>query len=113
MDVAKEVSALRGEFNIKFYNEAKKHANYMAKHGIQSHDNFISRSKRLGGNCAEACCESWPGQTLEEAAKDAFFVSWPASPSHWKIATTPCKYFGIAMTTGVNGITYTCCIVGY
>ena len=68
---------------------------------------------RLGGNCAEICSESWPGQTLAETAEDAFQFSWPASPGHWKVAIEPCKHFGAAMTRGKNGITYTCIIVSY
>ena len=104
---------LNGDFNIIYYKEAKAHADYMARNCRQSHDGFSSRANRLGGKCAEACSESWRGQSLEEAARDAFFVSWPASPGHWKIAVTPCKYYGIAASRGKNNIIYTCCIVGY
>ena len=107
-----KVGCLRGEFNITYYNEAKNHANYMATVERQSHYGFKQRNKRLGG-CVEICCESWPNQSLAKAAKDAFTVSWPTSPDHWRVAVTPCKYFGCAMAKGRNGITYTCIIVSY
>ena len=115
----KKAGCLNGEFNINFYKEAKKHADYMAKYGRQSHDDFINRKNRLSGDCAEICCESWPGQTLGGAAKDAFTVSWPASSNHWRTAIKACKYYGIASSVGnprLNNqgpIIYTCLIVGY
>jgi len=62
---------------------------------------------------AEIASQSWPGQTLQEAAEDAFNVSWPASPGHWAIANRDCIYYGTSMKRGKNGIVYTSMVIGY
>ena len=108
-----------GDFKTAFYWEAERHSRYMAKHGRQNHDFFIKRVKRLQllfPECrefAEICSESWPGQTIKETAWDAFNISWPASPGHYKIAKARSKYWAGAIVKGKNGICYVTIIVAY
>lgn len=112
------LSLIEGTWNEDFQNEASNHAAYQARKQFQSHYGFSKRTKRLNdkySDCkfAEICCEAWPGQSEDEAVKDAFTVSWPASKAHWKVVIKPCTFFGIAMFRGKNKIFYTCMLVGY
>ena len=110
-------SITEGTYNQIIFAEAYMHAHRQARAGRQSHDGHDARVARLQVlypdlRFREICSQSWAGQNYYEAAYDAFNVSWPSSDGHWEVANSPCRYYGISMARGRNGIIYVCMIVG-
>ena len=109
-------SITEGTYNQTIFVEAYMHAHRQARAGRQSHDGHDARVARLHVlypdlRFREICSQSWAGQNYYEAAYDAFNVSWPSAKGHWEVANSPCRYYGISMARGRNGIIYVCMIV--
>lgn len=105
-----------GEENNALNMASERHAQYMASHETQGHQNWNARKTRVeratGLRCEEVCAESWPNQNEEKAASE-MFKSWVSSQGHWGIIDSAnCKMYGFAMEKGKNGIWYGCGIIG-
>jgi hypothetical protein len=91
--------------------EAQSHSSHQASIGVQGHHNWDSRFQRInsrlpGGLLAqEVVAESWPGQSLVEAAEDCVHC-WRQSPGHWEAVRGRHRLFGYDMKRGGNGIWY-------
>jgi hypothetical protein len=91
--------------------ETESHAFHQASIALQGHHNWESRfhaiNARLPGGllAQEVCAESWPGQSLVEAA-DECVDSWRQSPGHWEAVHSHHALFGYDMQRGANGVWY-------
>ena len=89
----------------------EKHSTYQARIQLQGHHFWESRfhqlNAALGGGLTvtEVCAESWPGETLVEAAHECVH-SWRQSPGHWSAVSAPNRFYGYDMKRGANGIWY-------
>jgi hypothetical protein len=97
--------------------EAEGHSEYQAKICVQGHHNWGSRFKRIisrftgGITASEVCAESWPGDSLVEAAIECVRC-WRLSSGHWSAVRARCTYFGYDMKRGKNGVWYATGIFG-
>lgn len=93
---------------------AEGHAEYMAKTGVQGHQNFQARydqiRKELGLRATEICAESWSWETTVEDAARSMFDSWQRSDGHWKVCAGEWDCYGAAMAKG-RRVWYGCVIV--
>jgi hypothetical protein len=100
-----------GQLSPILTRETENHAWHQARITLQGHHNWDSRFHAInaelpGGLLArEVCAESWPGQTLVEAAEECVH-SWRQSPGHWDAVRTQHPLFGYDMKRGVNGVWY-------
>lgn len=91
--------------------EAQSHSTHQASIGVQGHHDWDYRFQRInsslpGGLLAqEVVAESWPGQSLVEAAEDCVHC-WRQSPGHWEAVRGRHRLFGYDMKRGRNGIWY-------
>jgi hypothetical protein len=91
--------------------ETESHALHQASISLQGHHNWESRfhaiNARLPGGllAQEVCAESWPGQSLVEAA-DECVSSWRQSPGHWDAVRSRHALFGYDMKRGASGVWY-------
>lgn len=97
--------------------EAKSHSNYQAEIGVQGHHHWDTRFQRIGQKlpgglmAQEVVAESWPNETLIDAAVDCV-ASWRQSPGHWGAVKRRQPLFGYDMRLGRNGIWYATGIFG-
>jgi hypothetical protein len=97
--------------------EAKSHSAYQADIGVQGHHHWDSRFQRIGQKlpgglmAQEVVAESWPNETLIDAAVDCV-ASWRQSPGHWGAVKRRHPLFGYDMRLGRNGIWYATGIFG-
>lgn len=104
-------ASTRGHFSQLLSGEAESHAGHQAHITLQGHHNWESRFHKInallpGGLVArEVCAESWPGQTLMEAAEECVH-SWRQSPGHWEAVSSRHELFGYDMKLGRNGVWY-------
>ncbi|QDU31877.1 hypothetical protein ETAA8_70380 [Anatilimnocola aggregata] len=102
--------------------EAEKHSTHQASINLQGHHNWEARfhqinqglATRVGGSSfssKEVCAESWPGQTLLDAAEECVH-SWSQSSGHWSAVSAAHGYFGYDMKRGSNGVWYATGIFG-
>jgi hypothetical protein len=100
-----------GELSSILTRETENHAWHQASIGLQGHHNWDSRfhaiNAQLPGGLAarEVCAESWPGQSLVDAAEECV-DSWRQSPGHWEAVSSRHALFGYDMKRGANGIWY-------
>lgn len=91
--------------------ETENHAWHQARITLQGHHNWDSRFHAInaqlpGGLLArEVCAESWPGQTLVEAAEECVH-SWRQSSGHWNAVSSRHPLFAYDMKRGANGVWY-------
>lgn len=91
--------------------ETAKHAQHQASIRLQGHHNWSTRfhqiNSRLPSNLVanEVCAESWPGQTLVEAAEECVHC-WRQSSGHWDHVRRRHAQFGYDIRRGTNGIWY-------
>jgi hypothetical protein len=91
--------------------ETESHASYQASITLQGHHHWESRFHSINARlpaglvAQEVCAESWPGQTLVEAADDCVHA-WRQSPGHWEAVRSRHALFGYDMQRGNNGIWY-------
>lgn len=96
--------------------EAEKHSVHQASINLQGHHNWESRFHTINaglgaGGAKEVCAESWPGQTLLDAAEECVH-SWSQSSGHWASVSAKHAYFGYDMKRGTNGVWYATGIFG-
>ena len=91
--------------------ETESHSCHQASIALQGHHNWESRFQSIAGRLPpgllpqEVCAESWPGQSLVEAA-DECVSSWRFSPGHWEAVRSRHALFGYDMKRGANGVWY-------
>ena len=106
-----------GTFDPMLAKEAESHSLHQARIQSQGHHNWDRRFRRInealptGMTATEVCAESWPGQTLAEAATECV-NSWRQSPGHWKAVSGACPVYGYDMKRGRNGTWYATGILG-
>lgn len=106
-----------GELDEYLASEAESHSTYQARVRLQGHQAWESRFHRInarlpGGLLAkEVCAESWPGESLLEAAIDCV-QCWRQSSGHWRAVRSAQPLFGYDMRRGSNGIWYATGIFG-
>jgi hypothetical protein len=96
--------------------EAEKHSQHQASINLQGHHNWEARFHQINaglrvGGAKEVCAESWPGQSLLDAAEECVH-SWSQSPGHWAGVSGRHAYFGYDMKRGTNGVWYATGIFG-
>lgn len=96
--------------------EAEKHSVHQASINLQGHHNWEARFHQINaglgaGGAKEVCAESWPGQTLLDAAEECVH-SWSQSSGHWASVSAKHAYFGYDMKRGTNGVWYATGIFG-
>lgn len=106
-----------GELDAYLVSEAESHSAYQARIRLQGHHSWESRFHRInsrlpGGLLAsEVCAESWPGESLLEAAIDCV-QCWRLSSGHWRSVKAAHPVFGYDIRRGSNGIWYATGIFG-
>jgi uncharacterized protein YkwD len=104
-------SLATGQQNMTLQATAQTHARYQARHKTQGHQHWDDRVRHLRRQmpaCSEfreVCNESWPGQSISQAAAE-MYRSWKLSPGHWSAVDGRCDFWGYAMVRGSNGIWY-------
>lgn len=96
--------------------EAEKHSVHQASINLQGHHNWDARFHQINaglgvGGAKEVCAESWPGQTLLDAAEECVH-SWSQSSGHWASVSAKHAFFGYDMKRGTNGVWYATGIFG-
>jgi len=110
-------ASTNGKFDPMLAKEAERHSLHQARIQTQGHHNWNRRFRRInaqlpaGLTACEVCAESWPGQTLEEAAAECV-NSWRQSPGHWRAVSGECPLYGYDMKRGRNGVWYATGIFG-
>jgi hypothetical protein len=110
------VLSLNGKQHPILQQAAERHASYQSDHRMQGHQNWEQRildlQQRLPKmHFVEVANESWPGQSVENAARE-MFRSWSLSDGHWAAVNGECKIWGYAMVLSSNGMWYACGIFG-
>ena len=109
-------ASTNGTFDPMLAKEAERHSLYQARVQRQGHHNWDARFRRInaklpGLTACEVCAESWPGESLVEAAVECV-NSWRQSPGHWRAVSQACPVYGYDMKRGNNGIWYATGIFG-
>jgi hypothetical protein len=92
-------------------SETDTHARYQASIRLQGHHHWDQRFQQINGQLPsnlvanEVCAESWPGQTLVEAAEECVHC-WRQSSGHWDHVRRRHAHFGYDIHRGQNGIWY-------
>jgi len=97
--------------------EAAAHSRHQASINFQGHHTWDARfqsiNARLPAGCVsyEVCAESWPGQSLLDAAHECV-DSWRQSSGHWGQVSRQAEYYGFDMQRGTSGVWYATGIFG-
>jgi hypothetical protein len=100
-----------GHLSQLLTRETENHAWHQASIGLQGHHHWDARFHWIGaqlpGNLAarEVCAESWPGQSLLDAAEECVH-SWRQSPGHWEAVSSRHALYAYDMKRGARGIWY-------
>jgi hypothetical protein len=100
-----------GKLDPALAKEARSHSRYQARIRVQGHHNWGRRFPRLsallpfGLRAQEVVAESWPHESLVDAAVDCV-DSWRHSSGHWSAVRARQPRFGYDMQRGSNGIWY-------
>ncbi|MCE9555471.1 MAG: hypothetical protein K8T91_19155, partial [Planctomycetes bacterium] len=106
-----------GKVNVTLTSFAEEHSQYMAAVQVQGHQDWENRfhqlEARIPGDLtpSEVAAESWPGQSLVDAAEECVH-SWRQSSGHWDAVRHRHPIFGFDMKLGRNGIWYATGIFG-
>ena len=90
---------------------SRRHSLHMAAITRGGHHNWESRFHRINGQLPgghlsqEVCAESWPGQSMMDAAIDCVHC-WRQSSGHWRAVGRRHTFFGYDMKLGRNGVWY-------
>lgn len=93
------------------FAEARSHSSDQARRRVQGHHNWAARFPRIsnllprGLRAQEVVAESWPGESILDAAVDCVDC-WRQSPGHWNAVRRDQPLFGYDMKLGDNGIWY-------
>ncbi len=94
-----------------FADAATAHSQHQAEIELQGHHQWERRFQELLAQLPgdllpyEVCAESWPDETLIEAAHECV-DSWRQSSGHWLRVAAQTRYFAYDMKRGDNGIWY-------
>ena len=100
-----------GRPNQTLFAEARSHSFDQARRRVQGHHNWAARFPRIsnllprGLRAQEVVAESWPGESIIDAAVDCVDC-WRQSPGHWNAVRSDQPVFGYDMKRGENGIWY-------
>lgn len=103
--------SIEADWDPTLAHAVEDHSHHQARINRQGHHNWESRFHRLnallgnGERTQEVCAESWPGQTLVEAAEECVH-SWRQSSGHWSAVSARQRRFAYDMKRGSNGIWY-------
>jgi hypothetical protein len=98
-------------------SEAESHSQYQARIRLQGHHRWAARFPRInallpqGLTAREVCAESWPGESLVEAAIECVRC-WRLSSGHWSAVRARQGRYGYDIKRGGNGIWYATGIFG-
>jgi hypothetical protein len=104
-------ASTRGHFHPVLAVEAASHSDHQARIRVQGHHSWETRFHRInsrigsGASATEVVAESWPGETLVEAAVECVH-SWRQSPGHWRAVRSDHADYGYDIRRGSNGIWY-------
>jgi hypothetical protein len=104
-------SSTDGHLSQLLTQETESHAWHQASIGLQGHHNWDARFHAIGAQlpgglaAREVCAESWPGQSLFDAAEECVH-SWRQSSGHWQAVSSCHPLYGYDMKRGKNGIWY-------
>ena len=100
-----------GDFSPVLAQEAERHSMHQAQLRVQGHHSWETRFHQInarlgqGMRATEVVAESWPGETLVEAAEECVH-SWRQSSGHWSAVVRPHRAWAYDMKRGHNGIWY-------
>jgi hypothetical protein len=100
-----------GEATELLMHEAASHSRHQAAICLQGHHRWDERFHAINARlppdlvAQEVCAESWPGESLVEAAQGCVHA-WRQSSGHWDAVSTHHRYYGYDMQRGANGIWY-------
>ncbi|MBS0208632.1 MAG: hypothetical protein JSS27_06715 [Planctomycetes bacterium] len=104
-------ASTQGQWCNVLRDEATSHSDHQAEIRVQGHHNWGSRFQRILGRmpsglrAQEVVAESWPHESLVDAAVDCVGC-WRQSPGHWSAVRASQPRFGYDMRRGTNGIWY-------
>ena len=81
-------ASTKGSFDPYLAEEARRHSEHQARIQRQGHHNWERRFHRINAKlppgllAREVCAESWPGETLVDAAEECVRC-WRLSSGHW------------------------------
>jgi hypothetical protein len=110
-------ASTQGNISATLLGAARSQSDYQAAIGVQGHQNWESRFHQINAKlpsgllAEEVVAESWPGESLVEAAEDCVH-SWRQSPGHWRAVRSRHPLFGYDIKRGRNGIWYATGIFG-
>ena len=106
-----------GDMHPLLSAEAAGHARHQASINLQGHHNWNARFHAINARLPaghvsyEVCAESWPGQSLLDAAEECV-DSWRQSSGHWGHVSRGEQYYGYDMQRGASGVWYATGIFG-
>ena len=106
-----------GEVDENLLREAGSHSEHQARIRRQGHHGWGARFPRInarlprGLTAREVCAESWPGESLVEAAEECVRC-WRQSSGHWSAVRARQGRYGYDMKRGPNGVWYATGIFG-
>lgn len=106
-----------GTYSPMLAQQATLHSSHQARIRVQGHHNWNARFYQINAKLPrgllsqEVCAESWPGQSLIEAAEECV-DSWRQSPGHWSAVRASQPLYGYDMKRGSNGVWYATGIFG-
>lgn len=99
-----------GQVHPTLQKLAQDQANYCAYYCVQGHQLWSKQFQdhyRHFPQIRSVVAESWPHQSLAAGSAECF-ESWQISPGHWAHCNSPCRYYGLAIARGKNGVWYGC-----
>ncbi|MCI0358409.1 MAG: hypothetical protein L0211_08000 [Planctomycetaceae bacterium] len=106
-----------GDMHPLLAAEAAAHSRHQARINIQGHHHWDARFQSINARLPaghvsyEVCAESWPGQSLFDAAEECV-ESWSQSSGHWAQVSRQAEYYAYDMQRGTSGIWYATGIFG-
>ncbi len=92
-------------------DESQSHSVYQASINLQGHHSWEQRFHSINARLPtglvsyEICAESWPGQSLLDAAEECV-DSWRQSGGHWNQVSRQAEHYGYDMRRGTRGVWY-------
>lgn len=92
-------------------DESQSHSIHQASINLQGHHGWEQRFHSINARLPtglvsyEVCAESWPGQSLLDAAEECV-DSWRQSGGHWNQVSRQAEHYGYDMRRGTRGIWY-------
>ncbi|OHB85985.1 MAG: hypothetical protein A2V98_19680 [Planctomycetes bacterium RBG_16_64_12] len=110
-------ASTKGELDPNLAKEASLHSQQQARICRQGHHNWNLRFRRINAKlprglvASEVCAESWPGESLVEAAIECVRC-WRLSSGHWSAVRARHPVYGYDMKRGSNRVWYATGIFG-